>query len=148
MSIEIRGLEQLYRKFDRVTATKTLVPPTQRGLMRLKRPMQFYPPALPPRQGPLRARAARSRRARRAYRLGYKRTGTYGKRWATQVVVSGNGVQGRLGNNTRYAPYVGSKQFQARIHQGRWNTDDQVVREEQAAIVADYQATIDKALAE
>lgn len=34
------------------------------------------------------------------------------------------------------------------IHRGRWNTDDQVVREEQPAIVADFQREIDKALAE
>lgn len=146
MSIEIKGLDKLYRKLDKAAAKQTLVKPMQRTTLRLQRRMQEYPPALPPRQGPVSRRT--SRRGARNFRLGYKRTGTYGKRWTTRVMSSGDGLVGKVGNNVKYGPYVGSKQFQARVHQGRWNTDDQVVREEQAAIVADFAREIDRALAE
>lgn len=146
MSIEIRGLDRLFKKLGKVAATETLVKPMQRSVLRLQRRMQEYPPALPSRQGPTSRRT--TRRGARNFRQGYKRTGTYGRRWTTRVTASGGGLVGKVGNNVAYGPYVGSKQFQARVHQGRWNTDDQVVREEQPAIVADFQATIDKALAE
>ncbi len=36
-SIEIRGLEELYAKLDRMAATATLRPPMMRGVLRLQR---------------------------------------------------------------------------------------------------------------
>ena len=47
MSISIEGLDKLYKKFDRVKATSTLVPPTQRAVLRIQRRMQKYPPQRP-----------------------------------------------------------------------------------------------------
>lgn len=146
MSIEIRGLDKLFKKLGKVAGTEVLVKPTQRATVRLQHRMQEYPPALSPRQGPVSARTGR--KGARSFRLGYRRTGTYGRRWTVRIIKSGNGLQGKVGNNVPYGPYVGSKQYQARVHQGRWNTDDQVVREEQTAILADYQREIDRALAE
>lgn len=132
MSIEIRGLDKLYRKLGKIQGTQVLERPMQRGLLRLQRRMQEYPPAVPATPG------------RRAYR----RTGTYGRRWVTRVDKSGGGLVGRVGNNVAYGPYVGSERFQARVHAGRWPTDARVVREEQAGIVADFQREIDRALTE
>lgn len=146
MTIKVNGLDRLFRKLNAAAATQTLVPPTQRGTLRLRRRMQEYPPALNAVQGPTRAGAKRKTISR--FRQPYKRTGTYGKRWRTKVTASGSGVEGRVGNNVKYGPFVGSARFQARIHAGRWNTDDKVVKEEQGAILTDYQQAIDKALGE
>lgn len=145
MPVTIKGLDALYRKLDKAAAQKTLEAPMQRGVLRLQARMQEYPPALSPRQGPVSART--SRRGARAFRGGYRRTGTYGRRWTTRVTKSGEGLVGKVGNNVAYGPYVGSARWQAKVHQGRWNTDDQVIKEEAPAIVADFAREIDRALA-
>lgn len=126
MSISIEGLDKLYKKFDRVKATSTLVPPTQRAVLRIQRRMQKYPPQRPGSK--------------------YDRKGTLGKRWTVRVKRTGDAVQGKVGNATVYAPFVQSHQFQRRIHRGRWQTDQRVVREEERVIVADFKRTVDKAL--
>src|SRR5438045_7681536 len=43
-AITITGLDKLFHKLDTAAATKTLEPPMQRGVLRLQRPMQVYPP--------------------------------------------------------------------------------------------------------
>lgn len=141
------------RKLGKVEGTRVMVKPMGRSVARLQRRMQEYPPALSPMQGPASQPvrfAARGRPvefiARR--RKPYRRTGTYGRRWTIRITAGNRGVMGRVGNNTRYAPYVGSQQFQARIHRGRWNTDRRVVGQEQVAILADFRSEIDRALAE
>lgn len=65
----------------------------------------------------------------------YKRTGTLGKQFTTEVYPVDDGVQGEAGTATPYAPWVvgpdypgrvfdgkngGAPMYQARIHQGRW----------------------------
>jgi len=127
-AIEIKGLEQLFRKLERAKAIETLRPPMQRGVLRLQRAMQEYPPA-----------PAHST---------YKRTGTYGKRWLTKVDTYADGLVGRVGNNVAYAPFVGSSIFQTRQHASTgWETDQKAVDENEAAILADFQQAIDRALA-
>lgn len=154
MSIQIRGLDKLYRKLERAAATKTLEKPMQRAVLRLQRRMQEYPPALASIQGPSSMPVRFNTRSGRAVNFvarvpqDYKRTGTYGKRWTTRINKSGNGLVGKVGNNVRYAPFVGSEQFQARVHRGRWNTDARVVQQEAPGILADFQRTIDQALGE
>lgn len=145
MGVQIKGVDALLRKLGKAGAQKTLQPPMQRGLFRFQRRMQEEPPPLSPRQGPVSKRT--SKRGRAAFRSGYRRTGTYRRRWTTQITGAGEGLVGKVGNNTRYAPYVGSARWQAKIHQGRWNTDDQVVKEEAPAILADFTREIDRALA-
>lgn len=56
-------------------------------------------------------------------------------------------VEARVGNNTTYAPWVGSSRFQARIHAGRWTTDEQALTTELDAIRGDFQEAIDVAIA-
>lgn len=154
MSVEIKGVDALIKKLGMVAAQNTLDAPMQRSLFRVQRRMQEYPPALPPRQGPSSQPVRFTTRAGRSVDFiakapkPYRRTGTYGRRWTTRVLRAGDGLQGRVGNNTRYAPYVGSERFQARVHRGRWNTDAGVLRQETPAITADFQQAIDRALAE
>jgi hypothetical protein len=148
MAIEIRGLDRLIKKLGVAGGTQMLAKPMTRSLLRLQRRMQEYPPALPARQGPLGPRASRRRASVRNFRTGYRRTGTYGRRWTWRMAAVGGGLQGRVGNNVAYGPYVGSERFQAKVHRGRWNTDERVMRQEAPGIVADFQSAIDKALGE
>jgi len=129
MAIEIRGIDKLMRKLGKATAISVLQKPMQRALLRIQRDMQEYPP-----------QPASSR---------YRRSGTLGRRWTTRMTRSGGGLQGRVGNTTAYGPWVQSHRFQARVHRRTgWRTDERVIRENQQAIVADFQRGIDRALAE
>lgn len=127
-SIEIKGVAALFRKLGAVAAIETLEPPMQRAVLRLQAYMQVYPPA-----------PAHS---------SYVRTGTLGRRWTAKVDRSSNGLTGKVGNVTKYGPLVQSARFQQRIFERiGWRTDERAVRDNEAAIVADFQAAIDKALA-
>jgi hypothetical protein len=129
MSITISGMEELFRKLDRVAAIDKLEDPMQRGVSRLQAYMQDYPP--PP---PL------SR---------YVRTGRLGRSWTTQVDRSAGGLVGRIGNVTSYGPLVQSAQFQRRIFERiGWRTDERAVDANRAEIVADFQQAVNRALAE
>lgn len=152
MSVEIRGLDRLFKKLGAVAGTQVLVKPMGRGVARLQRRMQEYPPALAPVQGPASAPVRFTARGRQVEfiarrRKPYRRTGTYGRRWTVRIMAMGGGLVGRVGNNVAYGPYVGSEQWQARIHRGRWNTDRRVVEQEAPGILADFQHAIDEALA-
>ncbi|GIV82775.1 MAG: hypothetical protein KatS3mg051_2129 [Anaerolineae bacterium] len=128
ISISVSGLDRLERKLRNASRVLDVAePPLHRGGLRVQRRMQDYPPPPP-----------RSR---------YIRTGTYGRRWTTRVERSRNQVRVRVGNNTSYAPLVGSSQFQARIHRGRWTTDMQALEQELPVIQRDLQRAIDEELA-
>lgn len=125
-SIEIKGVNQLIRKLGEATAANALRPPMERSVMRLQRDMADYPPQRPG--------------------SAYVRTGTLGRRWTKEVTQSGGGLVGKVGNNTAYGPFVQSQQFQADVHRNRWQTDEQVVKRNEAAIVQDFRRAIEKAL--
>lgn len=56
------------------------------------------------------------------------------------------GVQARVGNDLGYAPFVGSQRLQARMHRGRWTTDEQAIRIEEDEIRRDFQAAVSAGL--
>ena len=127
LSITITGIDKLVAKFGRVQSVRILEPPMYRAVYRLQRQMAQYPP--PPKGSK------------------YRRTGTYGRRWTVKVESDGGGLLGRVGNNTWYAPIVGSAKFQAKIHQRTgWTTDQQAVQRERSAIVKDFNAEIRRVL--
>jgi hypothetical protein len=126
VSISIQGTDKLIAKLGRVEGTKFLRAPMQRAVLRLQRDMQEYPTQ---RKGST-----------------YRRTGTLGRKWTVRVKQDGAELVGTVGNNTRYAPFVQSRQFQARVHRGRWQTDAQVMNQNARAIVDDFEDTIQRAL--
>jgi len=152
-SITIKGVDALMKKLGKAAAIETLRPPMTRGVMRLQRDMADAP-------GPIAKghwAANTTPGQRRAYfakvkRLGKhpKRTGS-AKRWTTKVVVSVNGLQGKVGISAKsgdsYLPFVYSDRFQAGFHRGRWRTDQQARDKNEPAIVADFGHAIDRALA-
>ena len=125
-TITIKGVDELVAKLGKAAAIETLRPPMKRAVVRLQRGMAEYPT--------LRAGSS------------YVRTGTLGRRWTTRVLRSAGGLRGKVGNNTSYGPFVQSRQFQASIHRGRWQTDEQVVERNEGAIVQDFTRAIDEAL--
>ncbi len=128
MSITITGLTELYSILDRAASLDILEPPMKRGQLRLEAYMKDYP-----------AKPSQSR---------YVRTGTLGRRWTVAPIDrTVDGMTGKIGNNTAYAPFVQSEQLQVKTHRRTgWRTDEQAVRENQAAIVADFQQAVDAAV--
>ena len=126
VEIEIRGTDALIAKLGKVQATNVLRDPMQRAVLRIQRDMQEYP----------------------TQRVGstYRRTGTLGRLWTTRVQQNSGYLEGKVGNRVKYAPFVQSRQFQARIHRGRWQTDERVVNLNARTIVRDFEATIERAL--
>ena len=148
--VDIKGGDELIRKLGRVTAIGTLRPPMQRSVELIHDDITDYPE--PP--GPGSFKGFVSDKQRRwffaALRRGeitvpYVRTGTLGRRWEKKVTASPDGVDGTIGNDTEYAPFVQGSQ-QAQIHQGRWETIEQVLEDNEQAIVADFNRAIEKAL--
>lgn len=125
-SIEITGIPELITKLGKAAATRTLRPAMNRSVLRLQRDMAKYP----------------------IQRVGssYIRTGTLGRRWTTKVMQNANGLTGKVGNNTSYGPFVQSSMFQAEIHAGRWQTDQDTLDKNRSAIVKDFQNAIDEVL--
>ncbi len=111
----------------------------RRTVLRLQRDLQEYPP---PRPG---SRYVRGRGMADADGVVRRLTSEQlGKRWTTKVSASSTELVGTVGNNASYAPFVQSRQFQARVHRGRWPTDASVMNRNAPAIVRDFeQATAD-----
>jgi hypothetical protein len=128
MSITIQGMDELFKTLDRAAALDKLEAPMKKGLYRLQAFMAQYPSA-----------PSHSK---------YVRTGTLGKRWTTAPIDrNSNGLVGRIGNNVPYGPWVQSERFQTRWHRRTgWRTDEQAIRENEAAIVADFQQAVSAAI--
>lgn len=127
MSITIDGMQEVFRTLARTAAIDKLDAPMQRSVLRLEAYMKDYPP--PP------------------LNSSYVRTGSLGRRWATDIERRQDGLIGRVGNNIHYARWVQSRMYQQRIfeHIG-WRTDTQAIRANETAIRDDFQAAIDAAV--
>lgn len=149
--IEIKGIDKLFKKLDKVAAQETLRPPMQRSVMRIQQDMAEYPETPTPgvwaawvnSHSPEKAAAIRGAFFAQKWR---GRTGTLGRRWTTKVTSNAKGLIGKIGNNTKYGPFAQSKQFQAGFHRDRFQTDVDVMERNKSEIVADFQRTIEKAL--
>lgn len=138
MSIEIKGVAELIARLGRIAANEVLRPPMQRAVYRLQYVMQDYPPA-PPNSRYIRGYG---------FRGGPRTSENLGKRWTTKIETSTHGLTGKVGNNASYGPLVQSERFQTRWHRRTgWPTDERAVKENERAIVADFEQAIQKALA-
>lgn len=127
VKIEVKGARELVQKLGAIKALDTLEPSMQRSVVRVQSGMAKYPPARP--------------------RSKYVRTGTLGRRWTHKVDREGSGrLVGSVGNNTVYAPFVQSSQFQRRFFKGQWQTDREVLEQEKNAIVLDFGDAVRAAL--
>jgi len=108
-----------------------------RGLARLQAGMAIYPPTRPG-QRYVRGRGPTNAQGR----VIANTSQNLGKRWTSEISESGSGITGRIGNNTTYGPFVQSAEDQAWMHQGRWQTDEEVARQNEDAIRGDFLNTI------
>ena len=127
VQFRIEGIDEFNRRYTPLQRSDLLYPPMVRGVERLKSYMARYP---------------RQRNANSTYR----RTGTLGRRWTTRITRTQQGLTGKVGNNTVYAPVVQSSRFQARIHRGWWQTDRDAVRDNRGPIVRDFQGAVRRAI--
>ena len=125
-SIRIEGVDKLIAKLGKVQGIAVLRKPMQRAVYRLHAGLAKYPSAIPG--------------------SSYRRTGTLGRLWTTRIESSSDGLTGKVGNRIHYAPWVQSERFQAKVHQGRWQTEVNVAEKETPAIVADFERAIREAL--
>lgn len=116
-----------------IAANNWMRPPMVRGLARLQHDMAIYP-ATRPGQRYIRGRGPTNSRGQ-VTRLTSQ---NLGKRWTSEINETGNGLEGQIGNNTTYGPFVQSSEQQAWMHAGRWQTDEEVARQNEAAIRGDF----------
>lgn len=139
-ALEVRGVDDLLQFVDKFVSRAYLTAAKmgmEHALLLLHGKLPEYPP--PPAKGE--ASKHWTDKQRRyfwwAFKKGlievpYRRTGTLGRQFTTEVQVEGVTVSGSLGTNTPYAPWVvgppetepltfgGVVMFQAPIHRGRW----------------------------
>lgn len=126
VSISIEGLSELYQRLTPLESQDFLLPLVYRAVVRVHYTVAKYPPRPPESQ--------------------YTRTGTLGRRWTTRVTRVTGGVQGTIGNNTLYGPYVQSNEHQAGIHRGRWITIEEAIQRNLILITRDFEFHIDQIL--
>ncbi len=81
--------------------------------------------------------------------LRYVRTGTLGKSWHKEITGAGASMVGRVysdGNTAPYNRYVQDRERQARIHQNRWDTIQQIAERNTDNIQQMFNARIRAAL--
>ena len=141
VEITIAGTDQLIARLGRVEGANILRDPMRRAVLRLEAAMKEYPPERPGQ------RYVRGRGMPDADGIVRRLTSEQlGKKWTTRIKQEGEYLVGSVGNNASYGPFVQSRRFQARVHQGRWRTDEQAMNENAAAIIGDFEAAIRRAL--
>ncbi len=107
----------------------------RRAVLRLQRDMADYPP--------------------KPKNSSYRRTGTLGRKWTTKVTKTHEGLTGKVGNNTYYAPYVQHDRFKfPKPHQTLkhletgWITDAQAIEKEATSIIVDFTRIIKRVIDE
>ena len=103
----LEGLDELYKVLGFFKGLEYLRPPMQKTVYLLQERIAHYPPQKPT----------------------SNRDGTLGRTWTTEVNLTASDLEGKVGNKTEYGPWVQSKRFQAWMHRGWWQTDEDVMRD-------------------
>ena len=123
VSIKVRGVEELVKKLGKLAAVETMEKPMTQSVLTVSSALAYYPPQRP---------------------TTYVRTGSLGRMWTYKVTRTGNGIQGKVGNRIPYGPWVQSEQFQAWMHKGHWQTDQQELEKNRNRITKFFQDAIDE----
>ena len=148
-SVEVKGMDAWIRRLQKAGDLSQLRGTMQAATLMLQNEIAEYPPeseANVPYQRRWYERGFGPRWTRRDGSMGGIRTSqTLGRKWTTYV--SPNGLQGVVGNNVTYGPYVQSKAKQARFHKARgWKTDEEVIKNQRPAIVQLFKGAIERLL--
>ena len=146
------SVDSLFRKLDRLDATRVLRAPMEESLQLLQDDLTDYP-GPPQRPYPKMLRTDKQRRyffwalKQGIIQVPYVRTGKLGQSWTYKITVTGSGLRGVVGTNLRYAQVVQAEDSQAMIHRGNWPTDAQVVHRRRDEIGQRFRIAIKRALA-
>lgn len=116
----------------------------QEALRELERRGRAIGPAL---EGPVRRAALRGEAFLKEYPPArspeWRRTGSLGRSWTTQVTVTREEARGVVGNIREYAPLVQSAERQRSWHRRTgWQTDEQAIEHIRPGTVADIENTV------
>lgn len=127
VTIEVRGVKEAASRLN-LKPVEVVLPALHRGAFRIERDMKLYP-APPPDSK-------------------YVRTFVLRKQWTTAPIAGSNASYAgyKVGTITPYAPWVQSHLFQAKVHRGRWPTDQQVASRNMPGLVRDVNLTVRRAL--
>lgn len=139
MPIRVDGLDRLAQKLGTLERLNRefMIPTMEEAAHHVHSTVPPYPP---PKRGSQPFVSERQRRyvmaKIRSGEIPYRRTGLLGRSITTEVRAIGSGVQGVIGTNTQYSPWVISDEEtpnglgpQARYHQDHWWTLQGVVRD-------------------
>lgn len=148
ITLDKDDVKRLVRKLGRVKAVDSLRPAMERSTARLQRGLADYPAPKRKKQPP------KSQKQRYFLRMlaerggiPYRRTGNLGRGWTMDIGEHGDTLEGTVGNNISYGPYVQGETTQAAYHQGTWQTDHDVIFKQSKAIIDDFADAIEDALA-
>jgi len=122
LQFEVQGVEELARVMRSVRDVRRLEKPFTNAGMEFARYMNVYPPP--------------------TSRQTYVRTGRYGREWEVRTGTQGAGINTTYENFAPYSIYVGSKESQARVHRGRWRTDEQGIQHIQPRLLEESKKAI------
>lgn len=152
VSIQVEGLDQLFAKLDKLAANEVLKPPMEASLISLYNYMADETPGPPQRPYPKMLRTAKQRRyffwalAQGIIKVPYQRSGKMQQNWTWEMETLADGLHGKVGNNYKPTRYVQSEAFQARIHQGNWQTDADAIRGKRDEIIQRFRSAVSEAL--
>jgi hypothetical protein len=124
--VDVDGDEEILALLEDLQKPYFLKPAFERIGARLRTEMAKYPPPPP-----------NSR---------YRRTLKLGRSWDFEVKASLFAVEAIIGNNTPYGPDVQGAGQQAEIHQGRWQTDQDVLERNLSFIDEEVGEEVEKKL--
>lgn len=139
--IEIEGIEEIVRRLGVAQTIRLLRNPIWRGAGRIVNYMADYPPQ------PAGTRYVRGKgTANRAGVVTRFTSERLGQSWTQEVRETSDSIEGEVGNNASYGPFVQTEQFQAGW-MGHWqNTDEAAVEEFEPVIGQDIEETLQGAL--
>ncbi len=144
MATEIRGLDKVINKLEKIGGRGALLRPMKRATAYLHEKAATYPPATSANRPPGNNGYSWYERGfgtRTVTGAAFPTSETLGRRWTTEV--SADGRKGVVGNNASYGPYVQSGEQQAGFHaRNGWKTDAMIAEEEGDKVVGFFDEEI------
>jgi hypothetical protein len=141
-SVQIRGLDKVMAKLDKVGKPGAFKRPMTKAVAHLHNRIAKYPPSSEANSpGSGYSWYERGFGTRTVTGRAYPTSETLGRRWTHDV--SADGKRGVVGNNASYGPFVQSEEQQAAFHKRRgWETDVTVAEKEGKTVVGFFEDEI------
>ena len=127
LTITLKGWDELVNTLGKINSLEAMKPAMERACQKVQTDLKVYPEKNPTSK--------------------YRRTMTLGRGWKTEIIMGENEMTGIVGNNTAYAGWVQGPtfpaktshgQYQAKVHQGRWQTAPGVLADRTDWIMKDF----------